>query len=100
MRRISRISRAAQGRAHFSLETPMTTLTSRPLAPLLDRLFAEADESSAQTMAAVRDMPPEDLARLAASKTDYRALYGRLKDVPLAVSRETATLLYMLARST
>jgi len=34
------------------------------------------------------------------SKTDYRAFYGHLKDFPLAVSRETARLLYMLARST
>ncbi len=33
------------------------------------------------------------------SKTEYRDLYGRLKDLPLAVSRETGTLLYMLARS-
>ena len=33
------------------------------------------------------------------SKTDYRELYGRLKDLPLAVSRETGALLYMLARS-
>ena len=32
------------------------------------------------------------------SRTDYRDLYGRLKDVPLPVSRETGALLYMLAR--
>jgi predicted O-methyltransferase YrrM len=30
---------------------------------------------------------------------DYRALYGSLKDFHLAVSRETAKLLYMLVRS-
>ena len=33
------------------------------------------------------------------SKTDYLDFYGRLKDLPLAVSRETGALLYMLARS-
>ena len=33
------------------------------------------------------------------SKTEYLDFYGRLKDFPLAVSRETGTLLYMLARS-
>jgi predicted O-methyltransferase YrrM len=33
------------------------------------------------------------------SKTEYRDLYGRLKNAPLAVSRQTAALLYMLARS-
>ena len=33
------------------------------------------------------------------SETEYLDLYGRLKDVPLPVSRETGALLYMLARS-
>jgi len=32
------------------------------------------------------------------SKTDYLDFYGRLKDLPLPVSRETGALLYMLAR--
>jgi predicted O-methyltransferase YrrM len=32
------------------------------------------------------------------SRTDYPALFGQLKDFPLAVSRETGALLYMLAR--
>jgi predicted O-methyltransferase YrrM len=76
----------------------MTTLTTSPLAPLLDRLFAEADETSATTMAAVSDIPAEELTRLRASKTDYLDFYGRLRDAPLAVSRETTALLYVLAR--
>jgi len=33
------------------------------------------------------------------STTGYRAFYERAKDLPLAVFRETGTLLYMLARS-
>lgn len=33
------------------------------------------------------------------SKTEYLDFYGRLKDLWLAVPRETGTLLYMLARS-
>lgn len=33
------------------------------------------------------------------STTEYLDFYGRLRDAPLAVSRETGTLLYMLARS-
>jgi predicted O-methyltransferase YrrM len=77
----------------------MTTLTSTPLAPLLDRLFAEEDQGSATTRAAFRDIPAAELARLRASKTEYLDLYGRLRDAPLAVSRETATLLYMLVRA-
>jgi predicted O-methyltransferase YrrM len=32
------------------------------------------------------------------SRTDYLDFYGRMKDIPLAVSRETGALLYMLAR--
>jgi predicted O-methyltransferase YrrM len=77
----------------------MTTLTTTPLAPLLDRLFDEADAASAETEAAVADLSDEARARLMRSKTDYRDLYGRLKNAPLAISRETGALLYMLARS-
>lgn len=79
-------------------ETAMTTLTTAPLAPLLDRLFAEADAASAATHSAMADVSDEERARLMRSKTAYREFYGRLKNVPLAVSRETGTLLYMLAR--
>jgi hypothetical protein len=68
------------------------------LPPLLDRLFAQADEAATTTMAAVGDIPAEELARLRASKTDYIDLYSRLKDAPIPVSRETGVLLYMLAR--
>ena len=77
----------------------MTTLTTTPLAPLLDRLFDEADAASAETEAAVADLSDDARGRLMRSKTDYRDLYGRLKNAPLAISRETGTLLYMLARS-
>jgi predicted O-methyltransferase YrrM len=77
----------------------MTTLTTAPLAPLLDRLFEEAAAASPATSPAVADLSPEERSRLKRSKTDYRDFYGRLKDFPLAVSRETGALLYMLARS-
>lgn len=76
----------------------MTTLTTPPLKPLLDRLFEEADAASPATSPAVADLL-EDRERLMRSKTDYLDFYGRLKDFPLAVSRETGLLLYMLARS-
>jgi len=77
----------------------MTTLTTTPLAPLLDRLFAEADAASPMASPAAAGLSPEDLARLMRSKTDYLEFYGHMKDFPLAVSRETGALLYMLARS-
>jgi predicted O-methyltransferase YrrM len=81
----------------------MTTLTTAPVAPLLDRLFRHADEADPATMPSVAPfwnaLTGEDKARLVRSRTDYADFYGRMKDVPLAVSRETGSLLYMLARS-
>jgi len=76
------------------------TLTQSPLAPLLDRLFAEAAASSPLAVPAVAALSAEERERMMRSKTDYLDLYGRLKEVPLPVSRETGLLLYMLARST
>ncbi|WP_166302363.1 O-methyltransferase [Bradyrhizobium sp. 2S1] len=76
----------------------MTTLISPELAGLLDRLFEQASAAQEETQLAVADLTAEEQTRLMRSKTDYRALYSRLNNVPLAVSRETGALLYMLAR--
>ncbi|ULU23878.1 O-methyltransferase [Dyella terrae] len=76
----------------------MTTLTHAPLASLLDRLFDEADATSPAAIPAVAELSSEERSRLMRSKTDYRAFYAHLKDLPLAVSRETGVLLYMLGR--
>ncbi|OWT70391.1 MULTISPECIES: O-methyltransferase [unclassified Achromobacter] len=73
-----------------------TTLTSAPLAPLLEQLFQRAD---AATSPAADAIPHDERDRLMNSKTEYLDLYGRLKDLWLPVSRDTGTLLYMLARS-
>ncbi|WAH55265.1 class I SAM-dependent methyltransferase [Pseudomonas silvicola] len=73
----------------------MTTLTAAPLAALLDRLFTEAEANRPD----FSDVPEAEITRLMHSKTDYLALYTRLKDFPLPVSRETGRLLYLLARS-
>ena len=77
----------------------MTTLTTTPLAPLLERLFEEADASQAELETAAADLSDGERTRLMRSRTEYRDLYARLKNMPLAVSRETGALLYMLARS-
>jgi predicted O-methyltransferase YrrM len=77
----------------------MNTLTTTPIAPLLDRLFKDADKSSPETSPVFAELTGEERARLMGSKTDYLDFYGHLKDFPLAVSRETGALLYMLARS-
>jgi predicted O-methyltransferase YrrM len=77
----------------------MTNPTITSLAPLLDRLFDQDEAARGAMRAAFADVTDTDRARMMRSKTDYRDLYGRLKDAPLAVSRETGHLLYMLARS-
>jgi predicted O-methyltransferase YrrM len=78
----------------------MTTLTTEPVSSLLDRLFAEAEASSAELDPVWAQMPAEQRTAIMSSKANYRALYAEMKDVPLAVSRQTGALLYMLARST
>lgn len=76
----------------------MNTLTATPLGPLLDTLFAAAEATSPMDSTDFSDLSSEEHARLMSSKVGYRDFYRRLKDFPLAVSRETGTLLYMLAR--
>jgi predicted O-methyltransferase YrrM len=77
----------------------MTTLTTAPLAPLLDRLFEEADAAEPGIDGALADLSDDAQAHMMRSKADYREFYQRMKDIPLSVSRETGALLYMLARS-
>lgn len=77
----------------------MTSLTSAPLKPLLDRLFAEAEQSWSSVASLTAGMADREQERLMRSKTGYADLYRLLKDQPLAISRETGTLLYMLARA-
>ncbi|MDY7532160.1 class I SAM-dependent methyltransferase [Pseudomonas sp. Bout1] len=74
----------------------MNTLTSAPMAALIERLYAQAN---AVTSPILNTVTPEERDRLMRSKTDYLELYGLLKDLWLPVSRDTGTLLYMLARS-
>lgn len=77
----------------------MTTLTSAPVAPLLERLFAEAEAADPRMDPAFASIPSDERLRLMRSKADYREFYARLKDYPLPVSRDTGRLLYMLARA-
>ncbi len=77
----------------------MTTLTTAPLAPLLDRLFSEAEAPGSMRRTQISS---EQRAALMTStnETDYRTFYSLAKDAYLAVSRDTAQLLYMLVRAT
>lgn len=77
----------------------MTTLTTAPVAPLLERLFAEADANRPETLPIFAQTLPSERERLMRSKTEWRHLYTHLKDIPLPISRETGRLLYTLARA-
>lgn len=77
----------------------MTTLTTAPLAPVVDRLFKEAEKATFDTNPVMAHLSRDEQTRLMRSKVGYLDFYGHLKDIPLPISRETGTLLYMLARS-
>ena len=74
----------------------MTSFTSPEISTLLNQLFTEADAIEAayeqQNPALAPEARPID-------RSDYKKFYGLLKEQPLAVSRETGKLLYMLARA-
>jgi predicted O-methyltransferase YrrM len=65
---------------------------------LLDRLFDEAATAWDRAKPTIGEISPEERDRCMRSKTEYLDFYGRLRDLPLAVSREAGVLLYMLAR--
>lgn len=77
----------------------MTALTTPPIAPTIERLFREEEAAAPLASAAFADIDAEERTRLIGSRTAYRDVYRRLKDVPLAVSRDTGRLLYLLARA-
>jgi predicted O-methyltransferase YrrM len=79
----------------------LSTLTTAPVAALVTRLFAEADASDVKLRQMFGALSPEErAARMSNPNSDYREFYGRAKELYLAVSPETARLLYMLARAT
>jgi predicted O-methyltransferase YrrM len=77
------------------------TLNSPRVSALLARLFAEADASQEKMRQLFGAMPAEERARrMSDPNADYRQFYGRAKELYLAVSPQTAKLLYLLARAT
>lgn len=80
----------------------MTILATPHVTALLERLFEaseatwDPDSDIARHWAELSDAERRDLM---SNKTAYRQFYTQLKDAPLAVSRSTGQLLYMLARS-
>jgi predicted O-methyltransferase YrrM len=78
---------------------PMNTLSTPALSALLARLFAEEDASRARMEKRLAAMPAAERAAFSTGMADYKSFYSRVKDIHLAVSRQTARLLYMLART-
>jgi predicted O-methyltransferase YrrM len=77
------------------------TLHTPEVAALLERLFAESEASDRALRQMIGPLSREEITqRMADPTADYRAFFGRAKQMYLAVSRDTARLLYLLARST
>ncbi|MDR1053799.1 MAG: class I SAM-dependent methyltransferase, partial [Planctomycetaceae bacterium] len=77
----------------------MCTLFTNPLASLLDSLYEETADTTPQAIHARSIFSDKERENFMRSKTDYIKYYEQLKDLPLAVSRETGLILYMLARN-
>lgn len=78
----------------------MSTLTTPPLSTLLARLFVEAEATDTPLIEAIAKLTPaERAAKAANSDANQTANLARAKDYYLAVSRQTGTLCYMLARA-
>lgn len=85
----------------MTTQTASNTIESPRVAELVTRLFAEADASDAKARELTASIPREEITRqMTDPNADYRAFYGLAKDLYLAVSRDTARLLYMLVRTT
>lgn len=77
-----------------------STLTTPPVAPLLERLFADADRSRRLLGELFGDLSPEERrARMSDPNADYRAFFKKAREIHMPVSPDTGALLYMLARS-
>lgn len=75
------------------------TLTTPTIATLLERLYADASQSGQILGRMFGHLTREErLTRMSDPDADYRAFYGRAREVHMPVSPETGALLYMLAR--
>ncbi len=77
----------------------MSTLTTPPLSTLLARLFVEAEGTDKPLIEAMQKMTPEQRAAMAASNPNPAAAMSMTTNLYLAVTKETGTLCYMLARA-
>jgi predicted O-methyltransferase YrrM len=83
-----------------STENPsMTTIATPRFAELTGQLFIDDERTRAVMRQKYDAMTPAEQNSLFGPATDYQEFYNQAKDIHLAVSRETANLMYMLARS-
>ncbi len=76
------------------------TLNTPRVADLLARLFSESEASDERLREMLGNLSPEERARrMADPHADYRKFFNRVRELYMAVSPETARLLYMLARA-
>ena len=76
----------------------MNTLATAAVAALLDSLYAAAAITTAEFRKRAAISTAAERAAFGTRDADYKTFYGNAKDAHLAVSRETGTLLYLLAR--
>jgi predicted O-methyltransferase YrrM len=74
-------------------------LESDPVSSVIEKLYIDADASMELFRTRLAGLPQEEFTAWRENTADYRALYARAKDIHLAVSRRTAKLLYLLART-
>jgi predicted O-methyltransferase YrrM len=75
------------------------TLTTPPVGPLLEQLYAEAQKTNQILGKMFGHLSREErLARMSDPNSDYRAFFSQAKDIHMAVAPATGQLLYMVAR--
>ena len=77
----------------------MTTITAAKFSKLTDQLFTANDCTRTAMLKKAEAMTPAERDAFSGPAAMQRDFYFHVKDVHLAVSRETANLLYMLVRS-
>ena len=77
----------------------MSSLTNAPVAEVLEELFADAARTQNAFLERMAQRPPATDEPSGSRPGDSREFFAMAKDVHLAVSRQTGTLLYILARS-
>lgn len=77
----------------------MNTLATPRFTELTDRLFIDNDRTRAVMLQKYAAMTPAEKGAVFGPSGQYREFYSQAKDVHLAVSRETANLLFVLSRS-